>query len=126
MNRLLSFLESIGAKVAGWFTVGYGMFAFLVQAMVLVAHPTTWNRATFDVVVKQIYFTAVQILHVFLGYTLVISDDQHHPQYRTRFRAYRICHRDDHTRDWYSNYCRFSPRCSSPCVRAAPSIPKSR
>jgi phospholipid/cholesterol/gamma-HCH transport system permease protein len=73
MNRLLSFLESIGAKVAGWFAVGYGMFAFLVQALVLVAHPTTWNRATFDVVVKQIYFTAVQILYVFLGYTLVIS-----------------------------------------------------
>jgi phospholipid/cholesterol/gamma-HCH transport system permease protein len=39
----------------------------------LLLDRATWNRATFDVVVKQVYFTAVQILHVFLGYALVIS-----------------------------------------------------
>lgn len=73
MNFLAASIESLGAKVVGWFTVGYGMFAFLVQASLLLLEPATWNRATFDVVVKQIYFTAVQILHVFLGYALVIS-----------------------------------------------------
>ncbi|HWR75705.1 MAG TPA: ABC transporter permease, partial [Thiobacillus sp.] len=73
MNFLAASIESLGAKVVGWFTVGYGMFAFLVQALLLLLDRTTWNRATFDVVVKQVYFTAVQILHVFLGYTLVIS-----------------------------------------------------
>lgn len=57
----------------GWFTVSYGIFAFLAKAGLLLADRATWNRATFDVVVKQVYFTAVQILPVFLGYALVIS-----------------------------------------------------
>ncbi|MBC2729165.1 ABC transporter permease [Thiobacillus sp.] len=73
MNFLAASIESLGAKVVGWFTVGYGMFAFLAKAGLLLLEPATWNRATFDVVVKQVYFTAVQILHVFLGYALVIS-----------------------------------------------------
>ena len=73
MNFLAASIESLGAKIAGWFTVGYGMFAFLGRALLLLLDRATWNRATFDVVVKQVYFTAVQILHVFLGYALVIS-----------------------------------------------------
>jgi phospholipid/cholesterol/gamma-HCH transport system permease protein len=73
MNFLAASIESLGAKLVGWFTVGYGMFAFLAKAVLLLLDRTTWNRATFDVVIKQVYFTAVQILHVFLGYTLVIS-----------------------------------------------------
>lgn len=73
MNFLAASIESLGAKVVGWFTVGYAMFAFLAKAGLLLLDRTTWNRATFDVVVKQVYFTAVQILHVFLGYALVIS-----------------------------------------------------
>lgn len=73
MNFLATSIESLGAKVTGWFTVGYAMFAFLARAGLLLLDRTTWNRATFDVVVKQVYFTAVQILHVFLGYALVIS-----------------------------------------------------
>ena len=73
MNFLAASIESLGAKVVGWFTVGYAMFAFLAKASLLLLDRTTWNRATFDVVVKQVYFTAVQILPVFLGYALVIS-----------------------------------------------------
>src|SRR4030065_160892 len=73
MNFLARSIESLGAKVTGWFTVGYGMFAFLAKAGLRLIERTTWSRATFDVVVKQVYFTAVQILHVFLGYALVIS-----------------------------------------------------
>jgi len=73
MNVLAASIESLGAKLVGWFTVGYGIFAFLARALRLLVEPSTWNRATFDVVVKQVYFTAVQILHVFLGYALVIS-----------------------------------------------------
>ncbi|MBW8305928.1 MAG: ABC transporter permease [Thiobacillus sp.] len=73
MNFLAASIESLGAKVVGWFTVGYAMFAFLAKAGLLLLDRTTWNRATFDVVVKQVYFTAVQILPVFLGYALVIS-----------------------------------------------------
>ena len=73
MNFLAASIESLGAKVTGWFTVGYAIFAFLAKALLLLLDRTTWNRATFDVVVKQVYFTAVQILTVFLGYALVIS-----------------------------------------------------
>ena len=73
MNFLAASIESLGTKVAGWFTVGYGIFSFLAKAMLLLLERSTWNRATFDVVVKQVYFTAVQILYVFLGYALVIS-----------------------------------------------------
>jgi len=73
MNFLVASIESLGAKLAGWFTVGYDTFAFLAQASLLLLDRTTWNHATFDVVIKQVYFTAVQILHVFLGYSLVIS-----------------------------------------------------
>ena len=73
MNFLAASIESLGTKVTGWFTVGYGMFSFLSKALLLLLDRTTWNRATFDVVVKQVYFTAVQILPVFLGYVLVIS-----------------------------------------------------
>lgn len=73
MNFLATSIESLGAKVVGWFAVSYGMLAFLARAGLLLLHRSTWNSATFDVVVKQIYFTSVQILHVFLGYALVIS-----------------------------------------------------
>ncbi len=73
MNFLAASIESLGTKVTGWFTVGYAIFAFLAKAILLLLDRTTWNRATYDVVVKQVYFTAVQILPVFLGYVLVIS-----------------------------------------------------
>jgi len=73
MNSLVASIESLGAKVTGWFVVGYDIFAFLFKSLLLLLDRSTWNRATFDVVVKQVYFTAVQILPVFLGYALVIS-----------------------------------------------------
>lgn len=73
MNFPAAFIVSLGAKVAGWFAVGYGIFAFLTQAVLLLLERATWNRATYDVVIKQVYFTSVQILPVFLGYVWVIS-----------------------------------------------------
>ena len=73
MNFLAASIESLGARFVGWFSVGYGIFAFAGRAALLLLDRSTWNRATYDVVIKQVYFTAVQILHVFLGYALVIS-----------------------------------------------------
>jgi len=73
MRFLAASIESLGAKITGWFAVGYGTFAFLGRALLLLLDRATWNQATFDVVIKQVYFTAVQILHVFLGYALIIS-----------------------------------------------------
>jgi phospholipid/cholesterol/gamma-HCH transport system permease protein len=73
MNFLAASIESLGARFVGWFAVGYGLFAFAGRAALLMLDRSTWNRATYDVVIKQVYFTAVQILPVFLGYALVIS-----------------------------------------------------
>jgi len=73
MNFLVASIETLGAKVTSWFAVGYGIFAFMARSIFLLADRNTWNRATYDVVVKQVYFTAVQILPLFLGYVLVIS-----------------------------------------------------
>ena len=73
MNFLAASIESLGAKIVGGLTVAYGLFAFLTEAMLALFDRNTWNRATFDVVIKQVYFTAVQILPVFLSYALVIS-----------------------------------------------------
>ena len=73
MEFLLNFIERTGAKAMGWWSASYGVLAFLSEVLSTLARPATWNRATLDTVVKQIYFTAVQILHVYLIYVLAIS-----------------------------------------------------
>ncbi len=73
MEFLLNFVERTGAKAVGWWRTSYGVLAFLSEVLSTLARPATWNRATLDTVVKQIYFTAVQILHVYLIYVLAIS-----------------------------------------------------
>ena len=73
MSFFAASVESLGAKIIGGLTVGYGLLAFLTEAFLALLDRNTWNRATFDVVIKQVYFTAVQILPVFLTYALVIS-----------------------------------------------------
>lgn len=73
MEFLLNFVERSGAKAVGWWNTAFGLLAFLTEVLSTVARPATWNRATLDTIVKQIYFTAVQILHVYLLYVLAIS-----------------------------------------------------
>jgi phospholipid/cholesterol/gamma-HCH transport system permease protein len=73
MNFIMASIESLGAKIVGGFTVLYELFALLGEALRLLLDRATWNRATYDVVIKQVYFTAVQILTVFLAYVVLIS-----------------------------------------------------
>ena len=73
MSLVVNTIESLGAKVSQWFIIAYTLFAFLARAVRFLLHPSTWNRATFDVVVKQVYFTAVQVLPIFLTFALLIS-----------------------------------------------------
>jgi phospholipid/cholesterol/gamma-HCH transport system permease protein len=73
MEFLLNFIERTGAKAVGWWSASYGVLAFLTEVLSTLARPSTWNRATLDTVIKQIYFTAVQILHIYLIYVLAIS-----------------------------------------------------
>lgn len=73
LSLLVSIIERIGAKVVGWWNTVYGIIVFLISVLSTVSRRETWNRATLDTIVKQIYFTAVQILHVYLIYVLGIS-----------------------------------------------------
>ena len=73
MSLVVNTIESLGAKVSQWFIIAYTLFAFLARAVRYLLHPSTWNRATFDVVVKQVYFTAVQVLPIFLTFALLIA-----------------------------------------------------
>ena len=73
MNAVTHTVESLGAKVSQWFIIAYTLFSFFARAVRYLLHPSTWNRATFDVVVKQVYFTAVQILPLFLVYAVLIA-----------------------------------------------------
>jgi phospholipid/cholesterol/gamma-HCH transport system permease protein len=70
---LASSLEALGAKVTSWALVVLGIGRFAADATRAALHPATWNPATLDVVVKQIYFTAVQILPVFVAYCAAIG-----------------------------------------------------
>jgi phospholipid/cholesterol/gamma-HCH transport system permease protein len=73
MEFLLNFVERTGAKAIGWWKASYGVLSFLAEVLSTVSRPATWNRATLETIIKQIYFTAVQILHVYLIYVLGIS-----------------------------------------------------
>jgi ABC-type transport system involved in resistance to organic solvents, permease component len=73
MEFLLNFVERTGAKAVGWWNATFAVLAFLTEVLSTLVRPATWNRATLDTIVKQIYFTAVQILHVYLVYVLAIS-----------------------------------------------------
>ncbi len=73
MEFLLNIVERTGAKALAWWTAVWSVLSFLFAALATLAMPATWNRATLDTVIKQIYFTAVQILHVYLIYVMAIS-----------------------------------------------------
>ncbi|MEW6133519.1 MAG: ABC transporter permease [Pseudomonadota bacterium] len=73
MEFLLNFVERTGAKAVGWWNTAYGVTVFFIDVLSTVARPATWNRATLDTIVKQVYFTAVQIVHIYLIYVLAIS-----------------------------------------------------
>ncbi len=72
MDLLIAFTEGLGRHFVGWTASVQALARFLYRVMGAVLAPATWNRATFDNVIRQVYFTAVQALYVFLPYTLVI------------------------------------------------------
>ena len=72
MNVLMAFTEGLGRRFIGWTTSVRALAQFLYHVLSAFLAPATWNRATLDNVIRQVYFTAVQALNVFLPYTLVI------------------------------------------------------
>ncbi len=73
LDLIINLVERTGAKAVAWWNSVYSVLSFLGEAFATLAMPATWNRATLDTIIKQIYFTAVQILHVYLIYVVVIS-----------------------------------------------------
>lgn len=69
----VAWLVALGAKVVSWAGVLAGIVRFSGAALAAALDRATWNRATFEVVLKQVYFTAVQILPVFVAYSVVIG-----------------------------------------------------
>ena len=70
---MLAFIESLGLKFSQWTWTLLHIGAFWVDVLGALLSPPTWNRATFDTVIKQVYFTAVQTLYVYLPFILIIS-----------------------------------------------------
>jgi phospholipid/cholesterol/gamma-HCH transport system permease protein len=70
---VLAFIESLGLKSSQWASNVYNILAFWAEVLGALLSPTTWNRATFNTIVKQVYFTAVQTLYVYLPFTFIIS-----------------------------------------------------
>jgi phospholipid/cholesterol/gamma-HCH transport system permease protein len=70
---VLAFIESLGVKFSQWGSTLFHIVAFWAEVLGALLSPPTWNRATFNTIIKQVYFTAVQTLYVFLPFTLIIS-----------------------------------------------------
>ena len=66
---MLAFIESLGLKFSQWTWTLLHIGAFWVDVLGALLSPPTWNRATYDTVIKQVYFTAVQTLYVYLPFT---------------------------------------------------------
>ncbi|MGA9993047.1 MAG: ABC transporter permease, partial [Thiobacillaceae bacterium] len=60
-------------KFSQWTWTLLHIGAFWVDVLGALLSPPTWNRATFNTVIKQVYFTAVQTLYVYLPFILIIS-----------------------------------------------------
>ncbi len=71
MSIFSAFTTGLGRRFAGWANSAFAVFRLLYLVFRALLTPATWNRATLDNVVKQIYLTGVQALYVFLPYTLV-------------------------------------------------------
>jgi phospholipid/cholesterol/gamma-HCH transport system permease protein len=70
---VLAFIESLGVKLTQWTATLFHILAFWADVLGALLSPATWNRATFNTVIKQVYFTAVQTLYVFLPFIFIIS-----------------------------------------------------
>jgi phospholipid/cholesterol/gamma-HCH transport system permease protein len=70
---LLAAIETLGARVSASALGGLRVLGLVWQLLAAMFDSSTWNRATGDTIVKQVYFTAVQILPTFLVYALVIA-----------------------------------------------------
>ncbi|BBP04073.1 ABC transporter permease [Sulfuriferula plumbiphila] len=73
MNMLVTWIETIGNAVITRLRSATALANFGWRLLVVVLNPRTYDSATRWIITKQIYFTAVQALPIFIAYSLVIS-----------------------------------------------------
>lgn len=73
MHTVLRFLTHIGGGALAWLQAWWRLLKFGAQALVETFTPAVYNSATRSVVLKQIYFTAWQILPGFLLFAALLS-----------------------------------------------------
>lgn len=73
MDWLISFLSRRGAGALTIWRTWQGIFRFAALALRAAVSPSSFNSATRQVVMKQIYFTAWQILPGFTAFAAVLS-----------------------------------------------------
>lgn len=73
MNQLASLIENLGTGFLNRLHSLMALALFGYRLFAAALNPRTYNSATRWILVKQIYFTAVQPLPVFLAYSLIIS-----------------------------------------------------
>jgi phospholipid/cholesterol/gamma-HCH transport system permease protein len=73
MTQLASLIENLGAGFLNRLRALLALALFGYRLSAAALDPRTYNSATRWILVKQIYFTAVQPLPVFLAYALIIS-----------------------------------------------------
>ena len=73
VNALHAWLTRRGQGFAGWMNAWAGVFGFAGVALIGALSPSTYNKATRQVVQKQIYFTAWQILPGFALFSALFS-----------------------------------------------------
>lgn len=73
MNRLTDFVSRRGAATLAWWHTWRGIAAFAGHALAAALSPASYNSATRMVVMKQIYFTAWQILPGFMLFAALLS-----------------------------------------------------
>ena len=73
MNVLVTRIETIGNAVITRLRSAAALVDFGWRLLTVTLNPRTYDSATRWIIVKQIYFTAVQALPVYMAYSLVIS-----------------------------------------------------
>jgi len=70
---MLQFLEKLGAKAIEMFGSVYEVFHFAFVCLFHALNPRSYNPAMIMVLIKQIYFTAVQIIPLFIVMAIVFG-----------------------------------------------------
>src|SRR3954468_6717233 len=65
--------HAVGRSFAAWLASWWRVFHFGAKALVMAASPSAYDRETANLMARQIYFTAWQILPGFLVVTAIFS-----------------------------------------------------